>query len=119
MKNGITLRGDTSSQLDFNLAPQDIVLNCSDGQVRSTFANSIETSASKVETNSLLLAVISPFIRQLLRVYNYIMLGSFFMLIVTLKQYCRIIFFIDRIRRVGQVGQMENAGKLFCTSKNV
>ena len=37
MKNDITLRGDTSSQLDFNLAPQDIVLNCSDGQVRSIF----------------------------------------------------------------------------------
>ena len=34
MKNEITLKGDTLSQLDFNLTPQDIVLNCSDGQVR-------------------------------------------------------------------------------------
>ena len=33
MKNEITLKGDTLSQLDFNLTPQDIVLNCSDGQV--------------------------------------------------------------------------------------
>ena len=33
MKNEITLKGDALSQLDFNLAPQDIVLNCSDGQV--------------------------------------------------------------------------------------
>ena len=43
MKNDITLRGDTSSQLDFNLAPQDIVLNCSDGQVKSMFVACILT----------------------------------------------------------------------------
>ena len=33
MKNEITLKGDTLLHLDFNLAPQDIVLICSDGQV--------------------------------------------------------------------------------------
>ena len=33
MKNEITLKGETLSQLECKLAPQDIVLNCSDGQV--------------------------------------------------------------------------------------
>ena len=33
MKNEITLKGDTLSHLDFNLAPKDVLLNCSDGQV--------------------------------------------------------------------------------------
>ena len=31
--NGMTLKGDILLKLDFNSAPQDIVLNCSDGQV--------------------------------------------------------------------------------------
>ena len=121
MKNDITLRGDTSSQLDFNLAPQDIVLNCFDGQVRSIFV------ACQLNWNFCIkggdeLSFVGSHLALHTTTFAGIQLhnvGLFLVLIMTMRQYCGVIFLIDRIRRVGQVEQMENAGKLFCASKNV
>ena len=121
MKNDITLRGDTSSQLDFNLAPQDIVLNCSDGQVRSIFVACILNWNFCIKGGDEFTFVGSHLALHTtafagIQLHNVVL---FFMLIMKMRQYCGVIFFIDRIRRVGRVGQMENAGKLFCKTKNV
>ena len=118
MKNDITLRGDTSSQLDFNLAPQDIVLNCSDGQVRSIFV------ACQLNWNFCIKGGDElTFVGSHLALHTTTFAGIQLHNVVLFfdndnEKYCGVIFFIDRIRRVGQVGQMENAGKLFWSSKN-
>merc|ERR1711974_47110 len=51
MKHEVTLRSEILSQLDFKSAPRDVVFTCLDGQV---------------EANALFLAIISPFLQQLL-----------------------------------------------------
>ena len=108
MRHEVTLKSEILSQLDFNSAAQDVVFNCVDGQVwyqitRLTnhrggvsergfgwnvcmhnaggFGFGLNVCVMQVEANSILLAIISPFLQLLLKV-------------TTCVQYCEYELFV-------------------------